>query len=225
MFFLISYLLEVERNLLVCKLSVNSRESLDAALNISLVLRVKEDLDDTLSISLHPSSLSNNFSGVNYVIQDGLVNGSQCSRTWARSGSLLVAVVCLSKNGALCNNQHVLSREFLFQLSNKFLLDLIDGRKKFVGNIQDDGLGATAINLLGSCDVDVSEGGLQLRRGHLKIKKFIGYRLLELIRFLYFKEETVCEIYSLPVVPYNSATKGIPTINAILPYVPLLTNP
>lgn len=196
-------LLEQKRNLLVGELSVNRGEGLGAAFNVGLVLGIKVNLHDSLSISLHPSSLSNNFRGVHDVVQDGLVNSRQCSRTRARSIGLLVTVVRLSENGTLSDDQNVLSREFLFQLTDKFLVDLIDRFQKLEGDIQDDGLASATVDLLGGCDVNVSERSLKLGRSHFKIEKFIGYRLLELIGFLLYKRENLVRRLYSPTIRHT----------------------
>jgi len=182
--FSILYLLEIERNLLVGKLSIDSREGIGATLNIRLVLGIEVNFRVSFSISFHPNSLSNNFRGVDNIVQDSLLNRRQRPRTRSGTGGLMVAVVRLSKNGTLPNDQNMLSRKLLLKLSDKLLVDLLNRLQQLVWHVQDDGLSGTAVDLLRSCDVNVSERGLELCRSHFKIEKLVGHGLLELIRFL-----------------------------------------
>jgi hypothetical protein len=171
--------------LFVGELSVDSSKSISTSLNICLVLGVQVDLDNSLSINLHSGSLSNNLGGVNDVIQNSVLNGSQCARSGTGSGGLLVTAVRFSQNSTLSNNQNMASRELLFQLTNKSLLNLIDVLQQFERNVQEDGLASlTAVNLLSCCDVNATKRNLELCGSHLKVEKLVGNRLLEFIGFL-----------------------------------------
>lgn len=90
------YLLEVKGNLLVGELSIDGSESLGPSFYVCLVLGVKVNLHNSLSISLDPSSLSNNLGGVDNVLKNSILHSRQCSRARTRSTGLLVSVVGLS---------------------------------------------------------------------------------------------------------------------------------
>jgi len=178
-------LLELERNLLVCELSVDSSKSISASLNICLVLGVKVNLNNSLSVKLHSGALSNNLSRIANVLQDGVLDGSQCAGSRAGSTGFLVTVERLAQDGTLSNNQDVTSRKFLFQFTHKSLVDLVDRFQQFEWDVQDDSLASiSTVNLLGGCDVDATKRSLQLCGGHLKIEKLVGNRLLKFIGFL-----------------------------------------
>lgn len=180
--------------MLVCELAVDSGEGISASLNIRLVLGVKVDLDNSLSINLHSGALSNNLSRVDDVFQDGVLDGSKCAGSWAWSICFLVTVERLAQDGTLSNNQNVTSRELLFQFTDKSLVDLVDGLQQFEWNVKNDSLlSVSTVNLLGSCDVDATKRSLQLCGGHLKVEKLVGNRLLEFIGFLITKSITVRE--------------------------------
>jgi hypothetical protein len=178
-------LLEEERSLLVGQLPVDSGEGLGLGLDIGLVLAVQVDLEDSLSVGLDPCSLSYNFSRVADIVQDSILDLGEGTRTRARSLGLCASVVGLSQNGALGNDQNMASREFLFQLSDQSSVDFLEGAQQLVGNVQDDGLLATAgIDLLGSGNIKVPQRSLELGRGHLQVEKLLGHGGFELIGFL-----------------------------------------
>lgn len=171
--------------MLVGQLSVDSGKSVRLSFDVGLVLCVQVYLKHTLSINLDPCSLSYNFSRVADIVQDGILDLGEGARTRAGSLGLLVPVVGLSQNGALGNDQDVTSREFLFQLSDQSSVDFLERAQQLVGNVQDDGLlSGTSVDLLGGSNIKVPQRGLELRRGHLQVEKFLGHRGFELIGFL-----------------------------------------
>ncbi len=184
--FLFHYLLlKFENNLLVGKLVVYGRVNVGSSLNVGLVSRVKEDLCDSLSIGLHSGSLSGDLGGVDNIVQDSVLDGSQCSGSRTRTAGLLVTGVSLSKNGTLRNEHNDLSGELLFELSDKLLVNLVNRFQQLVRNVKDDGSATiSTVDLLGSCDVNVSERSLELGRSHFEVKELIGNLLLESIGFL-----------------------------------------
>ena len=179
-------MLKFEDNLFVGKLAVNGGISVRSSLNVSLVSGVKVDLHDSLSIGLYSGALSGDFGWVDDIVQDSILNGSQCSGTRTRTAGLLVTGVSLSKNGALSDDHNDLSGEFLFELTNKLLVNLVDRFQQLEWNVKNDGGAATStIDFLRSCDVNVSKRGFELGRGHFKVKKLIGNLLLESVGLLY----------------------------------------
>ena len=80
--------------------------------------------------------------------------------------------------------------KLLLKLTDKTLLNLVEGLEKLVGDVKDDGLSSgTAVNLLGGGDVEVLERGLELVGGHLQIEELLGDLGLELIGFLRDEEK------------------------------------
>lgn len=180
----------MESDLLVGQLSINGSISVGAALNIGLVTSVKVHFKNTASVNLAPGALSGNFGGVNNVLQDGVLDGSEGAGTGAQSLGLLGTGVTLSEDVTLGNNDDVTSGELLLQLTHKTGLDLLEWLLELVGHINDDGLASsTAVNLLSGSDVKIAKRRLQFGGGHLKVEKLLGNLGLELIGFLSHKNK------------------------------------
>jgi len=170
----------------VGELAVDGSVDVRSSRNIGLVSGIEEDLHESLSVGLHSGALSGDFGGVDNIVQDGILNGGQCSRARTRSAGLLVASISLSENCALSNDHDDLSGEFLFELTDKFLVNLVDRFEQLERNIQDDSsASASTVDLLCGCDVNASKRGFELGRGHFKVKKLIGNLLLESVGFLW----------------------------------------
>jgi hypothetical protein len=181
-FIVILNLSKDEGDLLVSKLSVDGRKGISASLNIRLVLTVEVYLHDTLSVNLDACALSSNLSGVDKIVQNSLVDGGQSARARTGSIGLLVAVERLSEDSALGDQENMAAREFLFQLTDKSLVHRFERFSQFVRNIDKNGRSsAAAVNFLGSSDVKIPEGCLELRGGHLKVEKLLGHRGFEFI--------------------------------------------
>jgi hypothetical protein len=176
------YPLEMESNLLVGKLIVNISVSCDPCLNICLVLGVKVYLKNTLSINLATGPLSSDLSRVYDIVKDSILNSSQGAATRADSLGLVGASKGLSEDGTLSDNENLLSRVFLLELTDKTLVDLVEGLEELEWNVKDDSLTSSrAVNLLSSGDVKILEGGLEIGGGHLEVEKFLCYRSLKFI--------------------------------------------
>ena len=186
----------MEGNLLAGQLSVDSSVGISASLNIGLVTSIKVNLKDTTSINLAAGALSSDLSGIDNILKDGILDGSQGTGARAQSLGLLGTSVALSKDVTLGNNDDVTPRELLLKLTDETGLDLVEGLLELVGHIHDDGLASsTAVNLLGGGDVEVTKGGLQLGGGHLKVEKLLGDLGLEFIGLLY--ELNTVKVYEM----------------------------
>lgn len=148
----------MERDLLVCQLSINSSISIGAALNIGLITPIKVNLENTTSINLAAGALSGDFSGVHDILQDGILDRGEGTGAGTQSLGLLGASITLSKDVTLGNDDKVLSREFLFQLADETSLDLLEGLLEFVGDINNSGLAsASTVDLLGGDDEKITK--------------------------------------------------------------------
>jgi hypothetical protein len=180
----------VERNLLVSELSVNSSKSFKLALNVWLLLGVQEDLQNSLSVSLNTGALSDDFSRVDNILQNGILHVCQGAGAWTRSLGLCSAREGLAQDGSLGNDDDVTAGELLFQFTHQSLLNLVERLEQLVWNVENNSLLITsAINILGGSNVQVSKRRLKLGRGHLKVEKFLSNRKLELIWFLVARRE------------------------------------
>ena len=181
-------LVKLKANLFVCELCVDSSEGIGASFNVGLVLGVEVYLKDTLSINLAADTLSSDFSWVNDILEDGVLYSSESTGARTKTGSLVRTSIALSKDGTLCNNQDVTSRELLFKFTNKTLVDLVEAFEEFVRNVKDDCLASTSnINFLSSGDEKVTKRSLQFGGSHLQVKKLLSDVSFELIRFLFHK--------------------------------------
>ena len=158
-FLLDFYPLEVERNLLVGKFVVHISVSCDSSLNIRLVLGVKVYLKDTLSINLATSPLSFDLGRVYNIVKNSILNSSQSTAARAYSLGLVGTREGLSEDGTLSDDEYLLSRVFLLELTNKTLVDLVERLEVLEGNIKDDSLTSfRAVDLLSSSDVEITKG-------------------------------------------------------------------
>lgn len=99
----------MEGNLLVGKLSVDSSKCFKFALHVWLVLAVKENLENSLSVNLYASALSNDFGWVDNVLQDCVLNMCQGTGTRARSLRLGAASKGLAQDDSLRNDNDMTS--------------------------------------------------------------------------------------------------------------------
>lgn len=170
----------------VGKFIVHGRKGIEPSLNIGLVLSVEVNLHKPLSVSLNTGPLSGDLSGVNQVLEDGILDSGQSSGTGEGSLGLLTADVGFSENSALSDKQNMTAGELLLKLPYKTSLDLVEGLKKFEWDVDNDGFTASStVNLLSGGDVKVTEGSLELGRSHLKVEQFLGYCSLEFISLLW----------------------------------------
>lgn len=96
-------------------------------LNVGLLVLVQVDLEETSAIKTEADPLADNFCWVHEVVEDSTVNGHQ--RTAA--GSLLFLLVNfprrLGEDSPLGNEDDMLARELLLQLTDQPGLNLLEG--------------------------------------------------------------------------------------------------
>ena len=130
---------ELKDDILTSELLVDSRESIKLVFKRGGILGIKEDLEGLGTINLLTKSLTNNFGGVNHIIQDGIVNSGQS----ARSGTGLLTVVTTTRNSqdtTLSNENDVTIRELLLEFTGKTCLNLVETRLARDGNEDDNSL-------------------------------------------------------------------------------------
>lgn len=91
------------------------------------------------------------------------------------AGSLLLRLGAqlscwLLQDGSLGNDNNVLAAELLLQLTNDAILDFLESLQLRNRHVDDDGLLASHVDLLGAGDVKLTELSLQIAV-HLKVKK------------------------------------------------------
>lgn len=76
------------------------------------------------------------------------------------------------QNAADTYNHDITARELLLELTDKALLDLVEGLEQAVRDVNEDGLaGSGNVDLLGGSDEEVAEVGFELSVGSLKIEE------------------------------------------------------
>jgi hypothetical protein len=101
------FVIKAERHGLVGEFTIDCCIGFSLSFHIRLVLVVKGDLHDAFAVKLESGSLSCNLSRVDDILKNGVVHRSQCTRTWARTGCLLVTCIGLAQKGTLGNNKDV----------------------------------------------------------------------------------------------------------------------
>lgn len=168
-------------NSLVCQFIVDASIARSSTLNISLILGAKVYLQDFGSVDLTSSSFPFNFSRIDDIIKNGILNSCQGATTRTKPLSLLWSSICLSENSTLCNDQYVSTREFLLKFSNKALLNSPERLIELERNINDNSLVCSTVHLLRSSNVQILKGSLELRRGLFESKNFFSDGEFEII--------------------------------------------
>jgi len=161
---------------------INSGESVKFSFNVSLFLLVEEDFVELRIVLPNSGSFSNNFSGVNNVLQNLRVNSSESSA----SGSFEVVVFGgLGQNLSLSDDHDVFSAEFLFELADETKLDLLEVGKESVGDDDDNHfLSWRNFNFFGRGEVKSMELSTKVLSVGLDIMESLSNSELECVRFL-----------------------------------------
>jgi hypothetical protein len=116
---------ELKRNTTASQLSVNFRVSIESVVNASLLLLIKNNLQDLATIFLGAETLADNLNGVDEICEDGVVNSSQCPGTGSllcERGSGAVGSLWAGENTTSGENQDMTVRELLFKLTGETVL-------------------------------------------------------------------------------------------------------
>lgn len=132
---------ELKGHLTAGQLLVDGRECVDFVFDGRLLVLVEMHLDQLRAVQLDANALANNLGGEHQILEDGVVDRGQRSRTWSL---LLQRVACvarrLGQNLAFANEHNVLAGEFLLELAHQTGLDLLEGLLLGHRHIDDDGL-------------------------------------------------------------------------------------
>lgn len=74
---------ELEVDALASETLVHFRVGIEAVVNTTTLLLIKHDLQQLLAILLGAQTLANNLNWVDEIGEDGIVDSSECSRTWS----------------------------------------------------------------------------------------------------------------------------------------------
>lgn len=172
---------ELKVDILASELLVDGGKGVDLVLKGGGILGVKEDLDDLGAIGLDAGALADDLSGVDNVLEGGVVHGSQGAGPGAH---LLLAGAAggLGHDAALGDKEDVTVGELLLELTGQTGVDTLGLLEDRHGNEDHDGLATSGnVQLLGSGDLDGTEVLLELGRGLLQVKDSLGDLELELI--------------------------------------------
>lgn len=130
---------EFKNDVLASELLVDSREGVKLVFKRSGILGIKEDLESLGAINLLTESLANNFSGINEVVQDSIVNSGQS--TASRTGLLVVGATSGDRQDTtLSNKDNVTVRELLLELTSESSLNLVESIEARNRDKDDDSL-------------------------------------------------------------------------------------
>lgn len=113
---------ELEGNVAAGEAAVDLGVGVDAVVDASALLLVKDDLEELAAVLLGADTLADNLDGVAEIGQDGVVDGGQS----AGAGTLLLLVVARAgstlgagENAARSEDQDVAVRELLLELAGQ----------------------------------------------------------------------------------------------------------
>ena len=94
-----------------------------------------------------------------------------CKGAGARAGCF-AGVFGWGENSPDTNNDDILAAEFLLELADEALLDLVEGLEEAVWDVDEDGFsGGGNVDLSGACDVEIAEVAFQLGVSCFQIEK------------------------------------------------------
>lgn len=124
---------ELEVDTLAGQLLVHLRVGVEAVVNTTTLLLVKNDLEDLGAVLLGAHALANNLDGVDEVGKDGVVDSSQSARTRALlglAGARAVAALRAGQDAAGSDNEDVAVRELLLELTGQARDVLVNSDKR-----------------------------------------------------------------------------------------------
>jgi len=113
---------ELEVDVAACQTAVDLRVGVEAVVNTTTLLLVEDDLEELGTVLLGADALADDLDGVGEILEDGVVDGSEGSRT----GSLLLLGVAAAgrslgagQDAARSEDQDVAVRELLLELTGE----------------------------------------------------------------------------------------------------------
>lgn len=104
------------------QLLVHLRVSIKSVINTTLLLLIKHNLQDLATVFLSAETLADNLDWVDQVVEDGVVDGRQCSGAGSLlglRGSRAVASLWAGEDSARGEDQDVTIGELLFEFTSK----------------------------------------------------------------------------------------------------------
>src|SRR3989338_2475284 len=131
---------EFEGNILASEFLIHSAESFNFVFNRALISLVEVNFEQTRSIETDTDALSNDFSRVYKIFENGFVNSSHGTATRALLEADFVVTCGFRENATLGNDNNVLTAEFLFQIHHQDVLDFVESSKLDERNKDDNNL-------------------------------------------------------------------------------------
>lgn len=129
---------EIESDIFTSEFFVSRGESVKFVFQSSVIFTVKEDFNHFGTIDTDFSSLANDFSREDQVLEQFFVNRGQSTRT--RAGLFFASVTGgFGHDTTLSDDQDVTVREFLFELTDETGLDFVVGFELGDGDEDDNG--------------------------------------------------------------------------------------
>lgn len=138
---------ELEVDVAACQTAVDLRVGVEAVVNTTTLLLVKDDLEGLGAVLLGADALADDLDGVGEILEDGVVDSSESSRT----GALLLLGVAgaggslgAGQDAARSEDQDMAVRELLLELTGETLLDAVEALQGRDGDKDDNSLLAVA---------------------------------------------------------------------------------
>lgn len=113
---------ELEVDTTSSKAAVDLRVGVESVVNTSLLLLVKDDLEDLGAVLLGTETLANDLDWEDEVREDGVVHGGQCAGAWALLGKGSAGAggaLWAWQDAAGCEDQDVAVGELLLELTGE----------------------------------------------------------------------------------------------------------
>lgn len=170
-----------EDSITTSELLVNSLVGVKAILDGLLILGVEDDLVLLGTVSLDADALTSDLNGVDHVVKDGVVDGSEGARLRALLGGSAVEARSGGEDAALSDNDDLLLGKLLLELTDQLSLDATEVLGQTEGDEDHDNLLGRENDLLNRRDVQIVQLILPLNlRVVLDVQDVLGDLLLEL---------------------------------------------
>jgi hypothetical protein len=175
---------ELEVDVAASEAAVDLGVSVQAVVDATTLLLVKDDLEELAAVLLGAETLADNLNGVGEVGQDGVVDSGES----AGAGTLLLLGVARAgralgagQDAARGEDQDVAVGELLLELTGEALLDAVEALQGRDGDKDDNSLLAVAnLDLTGRDELQRAQGDLEIGSVGLEVVQSLSNVLLKL---------------------------------------------
>jgi len=157
---------ELKRHTPSSQLPVHITVCVESVVNTTPLLLVQDDLHQLAAVLAGTDTLSDDLDWVDDIGEDGVVDGGECSRSWALLGlgcAGTVGTFWAGEDAALGKDDDVAVGELLFEFTGQSLLDLVEALEERNWDEDDNCLLSVAnIELTGRDELQRSQSSLQV---------------------------------------------------------------